>query len=68
MLFLYRVLTGVIPTFCNHYFFRKFIKKEDIKRYKKIFYTHFNPKIKNRSNLIWFQAASIGEFKVFFQF
>ena len=65
MLFLYRVLTNLLyPLFVIIIFFRKFIKKEDIKRYKeKIFYTHFNPKIKNESNLIWFQAASIGEFK-----
>ena len=65
MLFLYRVLTNLLyPLFVIIIFFKKFIKKEDIKRYKeKIFYTHFNPKIKNESNLIWFQAASIGEFK-----
>ena len=65
MLLLYRVFTNLLyPIFIIIIFFRMLLRKEDNKRYKeKIFYNYFNAKIKSQSNLIWFQAASIGEFK-----
>ena len=45
-------------------FFRIFIKKEDSIRYKeKIFSSHFKVKRDHNRKLIWFHAASIGEFK-----
>ena len=45
-------------------FFRIFLKKEDSKRYKeKIFSSHFKVKRDHNRKLIWFHAASIGEFK-----
>ena len=45
-------------------FFRIFLKKEDSKRYKeKIFSSHFKVKRDHSRKLIWFHAASIGEFK-----
>ena len=43
---------------------RVFLKKEDSKRFKeKLFTSHFNVKRKDELKLIWFHAASIGEFK-----
>ena len=43
---------------------RVFLKKEDPKRFKeKLFTSHFNVKRKDELKLIWFHAASIGEFK-----
>ena len=45
-------------------FFRIFLKKEDSIRYKeKIFSSHFKVKRDHNRKLIWFHAASIGEFK-----
>lgn len=45
-------------------FFRIFFKKEDSRRYKeKIFSSHFKVKRDHNRKLIWFHAASIGEFK-----
>ena len=45
-------------------FFRIFLKKEDSKRYKEnIFSSHFKVKRDHSRKLIWFHAASIGEFK-----
>ena len=65
MILIYRVLTALIyPLLIIFIFFRKIIKKEDPVRYKeKIFYSHFNVRRKKNSKLIWFHAASIGEFK-----
>ena len=65
MLLFYRVFTNLLyPIFIIIIFLRKFFKKEDNKRYKeKIFYNNFNAITKSNLNLIWFQAASIGELK-----
>ena len=52
------------PLLCIFIFFRKYFKKEDSKRYKeKIFSSCFNVKKRNKTKLIWFHAASIGELK-----
>ena len=65
MIFLYRVLTTLLyPFLFTFIFYRKIIKKEDPKRYKeKILVSHFKVAKKEKSKLIWFHAASIGEFK-----
>ena len=66
MFLLYRVFTTLFyPLLFLFIYFRKFIKKEDTTRYKeKLFSSHFNPIIKEKKfRLIWFHAASIGEFK-----
>jgi 3-deoxy-D-manno-octulosonic-acid transferase len=65
MILIYRVLTALIyPLLIIFIYFRKIKKKEDSVRYKeKIFYSHFNVRRKKNSKLIWFHAASIGEFK-----
>tara|TARA_X000000950_G_C13875026_1_gene644493 strand:+ start:534 stop:1805 length:1272 start_codon:yes stop_codon:yes gene_type:complete len=64
MIPLYKAITILIyPFLVLIIFFRKMIKKEDPRRYKeKILVSHFNVK-RNKSKLIWFHAASIGEFK-----
>ena len=68
MILTYRILTTIIyPLLFIFLYYRKLLNKEDPKRYKeKIFTSYFNPIKKNGSLLIWFHAASIGEFKVFF--
>ena len=65
MILAYRVLTTLIyPLLFIFIYYRKILKKEDPKRYKeKILISHFNVKRKTNSKLIWFHAASIGEFK-----
>jgi len=65
MILFYRILTTLIyPLLYILILFRKTIKKEDSKRYKeKISSSHFNVKRKKDTKLIWFHAASIGEFK-----
>ena len=65
MILTYRILTTLIyPLLCILIFFRKVLKKEDSKRYKeKISISYFNIKRKKDTKLIWFHAASIGEFK-----
>jgi 3-deoxy-D-manno-octulosonic-acid transferase len=65
MILIYRVLTTLIyPLLFIYIFIRKLKKKEDQVRYKeKIFPSHFNVNRKKNSKLIWFHAASIGEFK-----
>ncbi len=65
MILIYRVLTTLIyPLLFIYIFIRKLKKKEDQIRYKeKIFPSHFNINRKENSKLIWFHAASIGEFK-----
>ena len=65
MILIYRVLTTLIyPILIIFIYIRKTINKEDPKRYKeKIFISHFRPINKNKSKLIWFHAASIGELK-----
>ena len=64
MILLYRVLTTLIyPLLLIYIFIRKLKKKEDPIRYKeKIFISHFNI-VRKETKLIWFHAASIGEFK-----
>ena len=65
MLLAYRILTTLIyPLLFIFTFLRVFIRKEDPIRYKeKILTSSFNINRKKNSKLIWFQAASIGEFK-----
>ena len=65
MILIYRVLTNLIyPFLFILIYLRKILKKEDSKRYKeKILISHFNVNKKQDSKLIWFHAASIGEFK-----
>jgi 3-deoxy-D-manno-octulosonic-acid transferase len=65
MILLYRVLTTCLyPILILLIFLRKIRKKEDAFRYKeKIFSSCFNVVRNNSSKLIWFHAASIGEFK-----
>ncbi len=65
MILLYRVLTFVIyPLLLILVYFRKIAKKEDPDRFKeKIFPSHFKIKRGVSSKLVWFHAASIGEFK-----
>tara|TARA_Y200000002_G_C22672273_1_gene660565 strand:- start:566 stop:1840 length:1275 start_codon:yes stop_codon:yes gene_type:complete len=65
MILAYRVLTTLLYPFLFLFiYYRKILNKEDPVRYKeKILVSHFNVKKKNKSKLIWFHAASIGEFK-----
>lgn len=65
MFFLYRILTNILYPFLIIFtYLRVLKKKEDPIRFKeKIFSSHFNV-IKNvNSKLLWFHAASVGEFK-----
>ena len=65
MIQIYRFLTNLIyPIIILLIFFRKLKKKEDSERFKeKIFLSNFNIKKNQKKKLIWFHAASIGEFK-----
>ena len=65
MILLYRILTILFfPLLFIFLYYRKIIKKEDpIKFKQKIFPSCFKVKRKVGSTLIWFHAASIGEFK-----
>ena len=65
MIFLYRVFTFLLyPLLLIFVYYRKIIQKEDSIRFKeKIFPSCFNVVRKNSTKLIWFHAASIGEFK-----
>ena len=65
MILVYRVLATLLYPFLFIYLeFRKIKKKEDPSKYKqKILSSHFNVKNKGDAKLIWFHAASIGEFK-----
>ena len=65
MILFYRVLTFLLyPVIIFLIFLRKIFKKEDPIRYKeKLFPSKFNFKKRENSKLIWFHAASIGEFK-----
>jgi len=65
MIFLYRVCTFLLyPLLLIVVYYRKIIQKEDSIRFKeKIFPSCFNVVRKNSTKLIWFHAASIGEFK-----
>ena len=65
MIFAYRVVTIILYPFLFLFvYFRKILKKEDPVRYReKILISHFNIKKNDDLKLIWFHAASIGEFK-----
>ena len=65
MFLIYRVLTTILyPLLIILIIVRKLFKKENSLRYKeKIYSSNFNIKRNKNKNLIWFHAASIGEFK-----
>ena len=65
MIIVYKIITTILYPFLFLFLFlRKLKKKEDPKRFKeKILVSHFNIKNKGKSKLIWFHAASIGEYK-----
>ena len=65
MIIIYRILTYLLyPFLILLTYLRKLIKKEHPIRYKeKIFPYFFDVKRKLNTQLIWFHAASIGEFK-----
>ncbi len=65
MFLAYRIFTTILyPFLLIFIYYRKILKKEDQKRFKeKVFFSHFNIIKKNGKKLIWFHAASIGEFK-----
>ena len=65
MFFIYRSITLVIyPILVFLIFFRRFLNKEDNKRFKeKIFLNSLNVKRVKGKSLIWFHSASIGELK-----
>ena len=64
MILTYKILTTILyPFLFILLYLRRFQKKEDSKRFKeKILVSNFNVKNKGKSELIWFHAASIGEF------
>ncbi len=64
MILLYRLITFFLyPLLIILIYYRKILKKEDPNRFKeKIFPSHYNV-IKKKKELVWFHAASIGEFK-----
>ena len=65
MILTYRILTSLLyPLLVTFIYFRKFLNKEHPNRFKeKIHHSYFNIKRKRDTKLIWFHAASIGEFK-----
>jgi len=65
MILVYRIFTNILyPFLIVFIYLRVLLKKEDPERYKeKILVKKFNIKKNNNLNLIWFHAASIGEFK-----
>ena len=65
MILTYRILTYFLyPLIIFFIYFRILLKKEDPIRFKeKIFIKYFNVKKSNNLKLLWFHAASIGEFK-----
>ena len=65
MILAYRVLTTLLYPFLFLFiYYRKIIKKEDPIRFKeKVLISNFKVNKKENSKLIWFHAASIGEFK-----
>ncbi len=64
MIIIYKVLTNLLyPILIIFLYYRKIINKEDPKRFKeKILSSHFKINKKENLKLIWFHAASIGEF------
>ena len=65
MILIYRIITTILyPFLFILLYFRILLKKEDPKRFKeKLLISKFNVKKKNKAELIWFHASSIGEFK-----
>jgi len=65
MILIYRVLTNLIYPFLFIFVYcRRIINKEDSRRFKeKLLPSCFNAKRNSSMKLIWFHAASIGEFK-----
>ena len=65
MILAYRVFTTFLYPFLFIFiYYRKILKKEDPKRFKeKVLVSHYRINKKGKSKLIWFHAASIGEFK-----
>ena len=65
MLSIYRFLINILfPIIIITIFLRKFFNKEDKLRFKeKLFISSFNIQKNKEKKLIWFHAASIGEFK-----
>ena len=65
MIIINKELTNLLyPVLIIFLYYRKIINKEDPKRFKeKIFSSHFKISKKEKQKLIWFHAASIGEFK-----
>ncbi len=65
MTLIYRAITTLFyPIIILLIYYRKLIGKEDVDRYKeKIFPSNFKVVKKEKSKLIWFHAASIGELK-----
>ena len=65
MILAYRVFTTFLYPFLFIFiYYRKILKKEDPNRFKeKILVSHYRINKKDKSKLIWFHAASIGEFK-----
>ncbi len=65
MILTYRIFTTILYPFLFIFlYYRKFLKKEDPKRFKeKILISHFRTLERKKSKLIWFHAASVGEFK-----
>ncbi len=65
MILFYRIFTTALyPFLFLLIYLRTVFKKEDPMRYKeKILVSHFNVSKKNSQKLIWFHAASLGEFK-----
>lgn len=65
MILIYRCLTNLLyPVLFILIFYRRIFNKEHKTRYKeKIFPSHFNIIRKKNTKLIWFHAASIGEFQ-----
>ncbi len=65
MLLIYRYLISIFfPIIIFIIFVRKYFNKEDKNRFKeKLFSSSFNVKKNSNKRLIWFHAASIGEFK-----
>ena len=65
MILIYRVISNIIyPFLCIFIYYRKIIKKEDARRYKeKILISSFDVSRNYNKKLIWFHAASVGEFR-----
>ncbi len=65
MILIYRVFSTLLYPFLFLYiYYRKVLGKEDPNRFKeKILLSHFKVNEKDNYKLIWFHAASIGEFK-----